>query len=173
MTNPLYQLLHLLTQILNCYGQNKWKRVKLTFSEDSVNKWVKGRKRKACPTPFMSATHQEDSHYRTGFLSYSLAYDRPICSRVWYSSKLLVKAFNSKSIASKKWCLSEDKGSLLHQHCCLIYSLLLLKFKLLEISLATHPKLGPCRHGSPIVVELSIHCPPPFPCPVAPLHFKK
>lgn len=81
----------------------------------------------------------------------------------WHSPNLLVKASNGKSIASKRWCLSEDKGSLLSQYCFFIY--FQLKFKLLETPFVTHTKLGPCRGGSPMVVELNVCCPPPSPVP--------
>lgn len=59
-----------------------------------------------------------DSRYRTGFPRDSLAYDRPICTCPVpdIHQNLLVKASKGKSIASKRWCLSEDKGSPLSQH---------------------------------------------------------
>lgn len=53
--------------------------MKMSFSEDRVNQQREKRENHA-PHHSRLLAIQEDSHYKTGFLSYSHAYNRLICS---------------------------------------------------------------------------------------------
>lgn len=133
--------------------------------------WVflpaKGEKRKSCPNtihvchPSRGFSLQNRFFELFSCLQLTHLFLYPIFFQPTYKSIQRLSPLPQKS-------LSEHKGSLLRQHCYLIYSQLLLEFAVLETSLAAHLKLGLCQHGSPIVVEFNMHFSPPFPCPVAP-----